>query len=152
MSMSLRFSRRTLFSATFFAGLIIHQQPSFSSTNDRVFDGLVANYTYTISQQREEVRRSQECIKSGRGFGCPLGPSASTSAMSMSYFVQIQNYLQAVAQKTYQNPNFCPAASQYFADAYRMPSLKNDISQTGVVSGSGLEMFCLQYGYRLRFR
>lgn len=146
---SLRF---TSFTTAFFLGICIHQQPSSAQTGDRVFDLLINNYTRTVNQQIEESRRSQECINSGRDLGCPLGPSASTSAMSMSYLVQIQNYLQAVANQTYRNPRLCSAASQYFVDAYNTPNLRGGVSQIGMVTGSGLEMFCLQYGYRVRFR
>jgi hypothetical protein len=70
----------------------------------------------------------------------------------MYYLVQIQEYLQAVAQQAYQNPRFCPAASQYFIDAYNLPSLNGQPSQIGTAAGAGLEMFCLQYGYRIRVR
>ncbi len=140
------------FTTALLLGTAIHQQSGSAQTGDRAYDLLINNYTRTINQQIEESRRSQECINSGRGFGCPLGPSASTSAMAMSYLVQIQNYLQAVANQTYQNPRFCGAASRYFVAAYNTPTLRGGVSQIGMVTGSGLEMFCLQYGYRTRFR
>jgi hypothetical protein len=70
----------------------------------------------------------------------------------MYYRVQIQEYLQAVAQQTYQNSRLCSAASQYFIDAYNLPSLNGQPSQLSAGARTGLKMFCLRYGYRIRVR